>query len=110
MFNLESHNRVDNSERGFRQANLRNEQMLIELVELQEMITPGEVLKTISPKAQITGVYKIGFTVDDIDSWHDQLEKFNVEFYGNIVTDVVSGKKTFLIKDPEGNTLQFFEK
>jgi catechol 2,3-dioxygenase-like lactoylglutathione lyase family enzyme len=110
VLGLNQYNRVDSKERGFKQVNLQNEFMLIELVELVEMVTPDEALKAFAQKTKLAGIHKVRFLVDEIEVFHNKLEKLGVEFYGNIVKDVVSGNSTFLVKDPDGNILQFFEK
>ena len=109
IFGLELRNRVDSPERGFRQANLYSEFMLIELVELKSMLTPEEVLKDKTKGTELTGYYKMGFIVDDLEEWHSHLEKKQVRFEGRVVTDSQTGEKTFLINDPDNNLIQFFE-
>ena len=46
----------------------------------------------------------------EFDDWVDTLKHAKVEFYGDVVTDELSGKRMLLIKDPDGNRIQLFEK
>ena len=106
VFSLKLHNKTENRERGFKQANMGNDDMLIELVELKSSRSRKEVEQQGS---RVAGYYKLGFAVSDFDAWHQKLKVKGVEFFGRTVTDVVSGKRTFLVKDVDGNTIQFFE-
>jgi hypothetical protein len=73
------------------------------------MVTQDEVLKDKATGTELTGYYKIGFIVDDFQGWHNHVEKKQVRFEGRVVTDPQTGKKTFLINDPDNNLIQFFE-
>ena len=110
VLKLKLRNRVDSEERGFKQAILHNDKTMVELVELKNMVSENEALKSFPERTRLIGFYKIGFIADDLDECHNRLEKFNVKFYGKTVTDSVSGKRTFLVTDPDGNLVQFFEK
>ena len=101
-------NRVDNVERGFKQANLTRGDILLELIELKVAIDRNEVLKE-NPRARISGYFKFGFTVKEFDVWANYLKEAGVEFNGRVVQDQTSGKKMLIIKDPDGNRIQFFE-
>lgn len=61
------------------------------------------------PKTRLQGFFKFGLQVAQFDDWMTHLEKAGVTFHGRVVNDPVSGKRTVLIKDPDGNRIQFFE-
>jgi hypothetical protein len=108
-FNLTLRNRVDNSERGYKQAILISKLTMIELVELKKGIGRDSLLNKFPQGTQLHGLNKFGFTVPDIDALQKELTQKNVTFLGRMVTDQVSNKRTFLIVDPDKNMLQFFE-
>lgn len=103
-------NKVVLEERGISQANLKRGAVLLELIELKSAVNAGDVLKTYSKKTKIKGFFKFGLLVSEFDAWIDFLEKSNVVFNGSVVTDPQSGKKMVVIKDPDGNRIQLFEK
>ena len=106
---LNVRNRVDNAERGFKQVILENDGMLLELVELKSVLLPSKALESLPQGTRLVGYFKVGFSVADFDTWHQELEKKQVQFYGSTFTDPISGQRSFLVKDPDGNTVQFFE-
>jgi len=110
VLGLKLRNRVDNEQRGFKQVVLINEEVMIELVELNKSISITSALENQSAGTKIHGFNKFGFSVPDIDSLFQQLAGQGVTFYGKMVVDPVNNKKTFLITDPDGNLIQFFEK
>lgn len=81
----------------------------LELLELSGSLARGPLLAGQPPGTQIQGLFKIGFDVDHMDSWISHLQALNISI-PQIWTDANSGKRNFLITDPEGNTIQFFEK
>jgi len=103
-------NKIESEEKGFKQANLKCGNILIELIELKSSLSPKSLLENYPKKTKIDGFFKFGFLVFEFDSWVDYLKQSKVEFYGGVVTDNLSGKKTLLIKDPDGNRIQIFEK
>lgn len=95
---------------GFKQANLKREDILIELIELKTAISPKDAIPEYNNKTRILGFFKVGFAVSDFDLWIRHLEESKVEFHGKVVIDNKTGKKMVIIKDPDGNRIQFFEK
>lgn len=100
---------TDTPERGVIQANLFNKNMLIELIQLTPSIAVDSILKNYPPRTKIRGFVKAGFIVTDIDDLWNRLKKEKTKFEGRMVTDRISNKKTFLVKDPDDNLIQFFE-
>lgn len=109
VLGLKLRNRTDAPERGFIQANLNNEEMLIELIEVDSSLSGPGILEQYPAKTRIRGFMKFGFIVKDIDSLFKQLKVQNIKFTGRMVRDPINNKKTFLINDPDDNLIQFFE-
>lgn len=103
-------NKVDSEERGFKQANLKRGNVLIELIELKSSLSQKTLLESHPKKTKIEGFFKFGFRVSEFDKWVAALKKSKVEFYGDVVTDDLSGRRMLIINDPDGNRIQIFEK
>ena len=97
-------------QRSIRQANLKREQVLLELIELGSAMAPEEVVPDHTPKTRLIGIFKIGFMVSDFDEWIRHLQGLETHFNGNVVQDPNSGKKMAIILDPDGNRIQLFER
>jgi catechol 2,3-dioxygenase-like lactoylglutathione lyase family enzyme len=80
-------NRIDLPKRNIRQANLQREGALLELIQTGKTLHPKTLLANQPKKTKIGGFFKLGFQV----------------------TDPLSGKRTVLILDPDGNRIQLFE-
>ena len=109
-FGFEILNKIISEKRGFKQANLKSGTILIELIELKTSLSQTEVLKNHPKKTKIDGFFKFGFLVSDFENWVTHLKQLKVEFYGSVVIDPVSKKRMLLLKDPDGNRIQLFEK
>jgi len=103
-------NKIESEEKGFKQANLKVGNVLIELIELDSSLSPIDLLENHPKKTRIDGFFKFGFLVSEFDTWVEYLKQSKVEFYGSVVTDNLSGKKMLIIKDLDGNRIQLFEK
>lgn len=103
-------NKQASEERGFKQANIKRGDILLELIELNSALSPKTALPGYTNKTRLTGFFKIGFLITDFDRWIKQLETLETSFYGNIVEDPVSKKRMVIITDPDGNRIQLFEK
>jgi hypothetical protein len=110
VLGLELRNRVDNAGRGFKQAVLINKDIMIELVELTKFVSQDSLLRAQPVGTRILGYNKFGFAVKNIDALYQRFSAMQLKFYGTMVTDPVNKKKTFLLSDPDGNLVQFFEK
>jgi len=95
---------------GFKQANLKRGNILIELIELSTAISAKDVVPNYNNKTRIIGFFKIGFLVSDFEKWINHLTLKKVDFHGKVVIDNISGKKMVIIKDLDGNRIQIFEK
>jgi catechol-2,3-dioxygenase len=103
-------NRIESNERGFKQSNLKRGDVLIELIELDKSVKLEDIVPDYSNKMRVIGLFKIGFLVTDFEKWINHLNNEKVNFYGNIVTDDITGKRMAIITDPDGNRIQIFEK
>ncbi len=86
-------------ERGLKQHNLENGASRLELIEITSAVDP--------PDGRVKGIFKIGYSVADFDSWVKRLE--SEVSLDEIVTDPVEGKRTMVLTDLEGNRIQLFE-
>jgi hypothetical protein len=77
---------------------------------LNNSLSVTEILKNHPKKTKIDGFFKFGFLVSEFEKWVTHLEQCKVEFYGTVVADPISKKRMVLIKDPDGNRIQLFEK
>lgn len=109
ILGLELRNRTDAPERGFIQANLHNNEMLVELIQVDSSLSRSAILEKYTPRTRIRGFMKFGLVVKDIDVLYQKLKDQNIKFTGRMVTDPVNNKKTFLVNDPDDNLIQFFE-
>jgi catechol 2,3-dioxygenase-like lactoylglutathione lyase family enzyme len=109
VLNLKQRNRTDNEARGFKQVILKGNHLMVELVQLKRALPSDDVLKNFPQGSTIEGFQKFGMTVKNLDTFHQRLEKLQVRFYGSIVADPIDNKRTFLVQDPDGNLIQFFE-
>jgi hypothetical protein len=99
----------ENPKRGSKIIVLSSEGLLLELIEVRSQVSRESVLSGKSEQTLIQGFAKIGFKLSDMDSYIRNLNELKVTFFGNIYTDPVSGKRSFLIQDPDKNLIQFFE-
>lgn len=103
-------NKNEIQEMEFKQANLKRGNIMIELIELNSAVSPKNVIPNHNNKTRIVGFFKIGFFVSGFEKWTNHLIQRKVNFHGKVVIDNISGKKMMIIKDPDGNRIQIFEK
>lgn len=103
-------NKTVSEERGFKHANLGGEGILLELLELDKALPRKDILKGYADRTYMTGLFKTGFAVTDFEKWMKHLTDNKVSFVGKVVTDQNLGKKMIIVKDPDDNLVQFFEK
>ena len=109
VLNLTLRNRVDSETRGFKQAVLVDKGIMIELVELKKVVSVDSLLKTQPPGTRTLGFSKFGFIVPQIDALFERFSTMSLAFHGKMVVDPVNNKKTFIVADPDGNLIQFFQ-
>ena len=103
-------NRMESSEKGLKQSNLKRGDVLIELIELDKAVSLENIVPDYSNKTRVTGFFKLGFLVTEFETWINHLTNEKVDFYGNIVTNDTNGKRMAIITDPDSNRIQIFEK
>ena len=103
-------NKNEFGDSGFKQANLKRGNILIELIELSNAIYPETVIPDYTNKTRLLGYFKIGFLISEFDEWMLHLTKLKVDFHGSVVVNDLTGRRMVIIKDPDGNRIQIFEK
>lgn len=107
LFKLNVLTEFASEERGFKIANLGNEQLNLELLELKGSVNPQEANQDFNEKTRFKGFFKSGFSVNDFDRLEELLQEHQIE--GNVVRDPSTQKRMVIIRDPDGNRIQFFE-
>lgn len=87
-------------------AILKGHNVTIELAEFATAM-PLNSLKPSVESHEIYGYFKVGFSVKDLDALFKAMESREVTHFFGIV-NASDGTRTFAIKDPEGNIIQFF--
>lgn len=92
---------------GIRVAILESPQIILEVIENNAWLDPKEYLKGKPEGTRFHGYFKIGFKVTAMDSFIEHLNKLNISIPRIYKDD--SGKRNFLVEDPDKNLVQFFE-
>ena len=92
-----------------KQANLNRENIYLELIQLESAINPEEAISGFNQKSKLTGLFKIGFSVDEFDLFVSRMREMDVNIHGDVVLDPNTQKRMVIIKDPDGNRIQIFE-
>jgi hypothetical protein len=98
---------LPNTPQGIRVAILEAPKIALEIIENVSWLDPKELLEGKPDGTRLRGYFKIGFKVTAMDSFIDHLKKLNVSI-PRIYSDD-SGKRNFLVEDPDKNLVQFFE-
>ena len=112
VFNVKSYKSLSYPEYGtFRIELLGNDNLRFELVERDNSFS----IRDLDPDYDIRemplrGYYKIAFETEDIESLYNKLKSNKVEFHWELNRDDELGIKTFIIKDPDENLIQFIER
>ena len=92
---------------GIKVAILESPQIILEVIENNAWLDPKEFLKGKPEGTRFHGYFKIGFKVTAMDSFIEHLNKLKISIPHIYKDD--SGKRNFLIEDPDKNLIQFFE-
>jgi catechol 2,3-dioxygenase-like lactoylglutathione lyase family enzyme len=106
VFGLVVTSEVDNG--SDRVTILNSDNLMLELLQLQGSINRSQALDLHPDGTQMQGHFKVGFKVQSMDSWLSHLASLQVEV-PQVFTDAGTGKRNFLVQDPDGNLIQFFE-
>ena len=85
----------------------------IEMIESTKSVSFAELQKqfpAVDDRAKIQGFCKIGFRVKKIHIVASDLKSQGIKFQRDIQNDEEVHEKWFIISDPDGNWIQFFEK
>lgn len=82
-------------------------------VELMEKNTSFSINKYVEDyninKSPLIGFSKIAFSVEDIESELNRINNLNVNVFMGVTEDKQFHSKFFIIKDPDGNSVQFIQ-
>lgn len=93
---------------GYKVVILASAEYTLELLELKGSMATTQVLEGKAEGTKIQGHFKIGFTVKDMDVYLKHLSSLGIKV-PQVWTDQETRKRNFMITDPDGNLLQFFE-
>lgn len=108
-FGLKVISETNMPDRGFKQVNLQAEGMLIELLQIDAALDRDQVLAAASARF-VSGIFKIGFLISDLEKKAAALQSAGVEFRGSIVYDENLQTNMLIVLDPDGNYVQLFER
>lgn len=105
---LKTGDRSDYPSLGYRQANLKNGSVQIELIQHDSILSRSSVTESY-PGKEIPGITKLGFSVKNFKEWVGHLLMQDASFSGGISADRITGKPVMTIRDPDGNMIMIFE-
>jgi catechol 2,3-dioxygenase-like lactoylglutathione lyase family enzyme len=95
---------------GLKQANLENNDLSLELIQLKSAKPAHDLLAPYPPKTRVRGFFKIGYSIYDFDKWISHLNSLDVNINGDVVLNPLTNKRMIIVNDPDGNRIQLFEK
>jgi catechol 2,3-dioxygenase-like lactoylglutathione lyase family enzyme len=101
--------RKDFPAQGLKVAFLEADAFRLELVELKGSVSPGSCVNVTNP-ASLRGFGKYAFQVDDVESLVGRLRKAEVSILHDFRSAADPSERSIIVKDNEGNWLQFFER
>jgi predicted lactoylglutathione lyase len=104
IFGLKENKNMNDEKAGYKVVILKNENFEVELVEL----TKNKGLK-VKGSGEIMGLFKVGFYLRNVDPLLNSLKDNGAAVFGRVYSDAQTNKRNFLVKDIDGNLLQFFE-
>ena len=107
VFDLKVKSEMKDTNQTYNIAILESSNYLLEVLELKGSIDKVALLKD-KPGAEMQGHSKIGFKISSAGDVLKKLKELNIEV-PQVWTDQSTGKRNFLISDPDGNLIQFFE-
>jgi hypothetical protein len=108
VFEMKVINRINDSLREIRVVIMEAKKFLLELIENKSWPDQKKLLSREPVGARIQGFFKMGFKTPDIDICLKHLAGLRI-IPEKIYTDTKTKKRNFLINDPDGNLIQFFE-
>lgn len=110
VLGFEEINHMVNEEIGFEIANLKHGEIGLELIQMKGSISMDSLMKDLPRKTRLQGVFKFGMYISDFDAWVQQLQPFIEDLESQIVRDPITDKRMVVIRDPDGNRIQLFER
>ncbi len=108
VFDLKLKGHMKDENAGYNIFILESPSLTIELLELKNSFNPKNLLKDKPEGTQLQGFFKIGFKVADIDACLKHFADLNISVPG-IWSDSKTQKRNFIVSDPDGNLVQFFD-
>ena len=87
---------------------LEQEGAILEIMQVHDSFALDSVSK--KPRNRLQGIQKFGFLVDKdvFDRIHRNLEEKKASFVGGLFTDAGMKMRTFIVRDHDGNMVQFY--
>jgi predicted enzyme related to lactoylglutathione lyase len=108
VFDLKTKNEMNDPNGSYKITILESPTYSLELLELRGSLMQKEILKGKPDDIKIQGHFKIGFKASDMDACLKHLSNLKVNV-PQVWTDGTTKKRNFLISDPDGNLIQFYE-
>jgi len=108
VFDLKIKTEMNDPNQSYKIKILESSNYLLEVLELKGSMIRNELLKGKPNGTELQGHFKIGFKISNANAWVVHLKSLGIDV-PQLWTDSNTGKKNFLIKDPDGNLIQFFE-
>lgn len=102
------HSTSTNPKRAMRFAVLQCGDALIEILQAADAQARSILAPGTKDAYQIHGFFKSGFVVKNIDSTYQRFQSMGIRLAYKLVTPSDGPYRTFGVRDPEGNLLQFF--
>ncbi len=108
VFGLTVKQTMNDAGGGYKITILESPTYMLELLELKGSVPKTEALKSKAAGTETQGHFKVGFRVTNMDACLKHLASLKITV-PQVWTDDKTKKRNFLIPDPDGNLLQFFE-
>lgn len=108
LFDLKVRDRVTDEKGAYDVYILESPKLVLELLQIKASLPKKELLAGKGEGTEVHGYFKFGFNVKDINACLRHLKSLNIDV-PQVWTDSKTKKRNFLITDPDGNLIQFFE-
>lgn len=109
LLNLKLKSEMKDDAGTYRIVILTSPEFELELLSLKGSVPRTNCLSGQPAGTEMQGLFKTGFDVDHMDQWIARLKSINIPI-PQIWTDKSTGKRNFIITDPDKNMVQFFER
>lgn len=89
-------------------AFLKSNNSIIEIVQHREARSLADAAPSVKQSFQIHGIFKIGYTVEDLDSVYQYVKERGIPIAYDMMPAKDVPMRSFIIRDIEGNFIQFF--